>query len=207
MKDAKLSKKESAKEGEIRTFGGREYIKKDGKWKYRPRGASKTEESKKDLSAQDHRKEAEVWAKELSGKTRTDRSKGMTMSQIDEKEAYHSRMADLKEAKPASGKYIGDMSATEKEALADKLGIDVKGKTTKQVDKAITDAMVDKQLADFKASKKSSDREHQDGDMYEVDREGGEKSTSSLIDKAIENIARKYDKEKSLDDIFEFGKI
>jgi len=54
--------------------------------------------------------------------------------------------------KPTS-KHIGDMSATDMKAAADKLGIDVKGKSVKQVREALTGANIDKQLADFKAKK------------------------------------------------------
>lgn len=57
-----------------------------------------------------------------------------------------------KEDKPTS-KHIGDMSATDMKAAADKLGIDVKGKSVKQVRKELTDANIDKQMADFKAKK------------------------------------------------------
>lgn len=57
----------------------------------------------------------------------------------------------------SKSKHIGDMSATEMKAAADKLGIDVKGKSVKQVRKELTDANIDKQMADFKA-KKGEDR-------------------------------------------------
>lgn len=151
MKEAKeaakpnSSKKESAKEGEIRTFGGREYIKKDGKWKYHPKGASKsTEES---ASKDKINKEFDA----LVAKT----SDSAQKKKLEEKrkEALETSAKSYQDTKPTSGKHIGDMSATEKKALATKLGISTEGKTTKQVDKAITDAMVEKQLADWKASK------------------------------------------------------
>lgn len=58
------------------------------------------------------------------------------------------------EGKATTSKHIGDMSATEMKAAADKLGIDTKGKKTSQVRKELTDANIDKQIADFKDKKK-----------------------------------------------------
>ncbi len=48
----------------------------------------------KDWTADEHKAEAEKWAGELSN--RTEKSKGMTNTDIDEKETHHSRQAKLK---------------------------------------------------------------------------------------------------------------
>lgn len=200
--------------GEKRMFGGREYIKTAQGWKFHGKGggAKATAHREGALSHNteggkapvDHEKEAEKWANELH--TPTKLSHGMTMTQIDEKHAHHSRQAQLaagthpsqrkdqvgnsklskeankhkqamdegateveadqiargkrnvgdhsgkKDDQPTS-KHIGDMSATEMKAAADKLGIDTKGKSVKQVRKELTDANVDKQIKDFQDKK------------------------------------------------------
>lgn len=119
----------------------------------------------KDLKAQylEHREKAGQWIKDESGllvkndaKVRKESLAKMqetfqAIKKIDSSATAESLLSN--ESKSASGKHIKDMSATEKKTLADKLGVDVKGKTTKQVDKALSDAMVDKQMADFKAKK------------------------------------------------------
>ena len=51
--------------------------------------------------------------------------------------------------------HIGDMSLSDKQKAAKKLGIDIKGKTDAQLSKLMISANVDKQIADFKKKKGS----------------------------------------------------
>lgn len=230
--EKKSSKKEAHPEGTVREFGGRNYIKKDGKWKYHSgkhisdisttEGKALTAQQKmRQLSAEievfdkkiDDDKELDILAEmvnrkpvvtvKIAGVNRTalsmiketishkpilpkdsiyeytgnviDHISGdkMTLDEFYNFKKENKHFTDIKkeglkalamvsfelkrkeEVKPTSGKHIGDMSATEKKTLADKLGVNVKGKTTKQVDKELFDAMIDKHLADWKASKEA----------------------------------------------------
>lgn len=82
---------------------------------------------------------------------------GMSNKDIDQaiSDAKSNHQGDSK----STSKHIGDMSATDMKAAADKLGIDVKGKSIKQVRKELTDANIDKQITEFQSKKKFSSAE------------------------------------------------
>lgn len=67
--------------------------------------------------------------------------------------SYSKAAGIVKKEKELSSKHIRDMSLTEMKTQADKLGISTQGKTKKQVVKELSDANVDKQIAEFKDKK------------------------------------------------------
>lgn len=175
-------KREVAPEGTIRESGGRSYIKKDGKWKYHPKGASESTEEKKEAKSNVSdliKRGGEIFSsirnlgdrKKLPAKLESagipkvaeliKKLEDLPLRDMTRTQHVKWNKDRLKEhldehfAKPA-GKHISDMSATEKKALADKLGVDVKGKTTAQVTKELLEKNVDKQIEEFKSRKAGS---------------------------------------------------
>lgn len=137
--------------GEIRTFGGREYIRTSQGWKYHGKGTGK--------KAQEHKA-------------------GVTKHTKDATSA-----ASPGSQKKDDTKHISDMTATEKKAAAKQLGIDIKGKSTAEINKELVGKNVERALQEWKDKRKETSK----------------KPTSQQVTDAISKVGEALASKKSAD--------
>lgn len=202
LDDLEKAKRITARIGEIRTHGGREYIRTISGWKYHGKGTgSKAKEHKESTTSSSEKKEDTADKKTTTESTETKTSKTKAKEGEIRKRGqnnyilkdgqwkYHSRYKeesvknDISET--TSGRHIGDMTPTEKKAAAKQLGIDIEGKSTKQIDEELTGKNVERALQEWKEKRK----------------EASKKPTSQQVTDAISKVGEALASKKSADTI------